>query len=208
VDSLRDMSNIVEVPGKPVAIDRFNLEYQEKFMNQAFESRYLQRNSGNRRGISILLWLAISAGWLVSVFSVIEEMCMVSACRDTAGFTIFGLNMGWFGIAYFSLLLMVLWLRKKVCGLEWVLSALVFSGVGAELRLLWIQKYVIGGWCPLCVTICCALFIAAVVLMTEKIKGTGSLHGSGKSFIQWIAFVVTMIGAGLSVAMFGVQALT
>jgi hypothetical protein len=133
---------------------------------------------------------------------------MVSACRDTAGFTIFGLNMGWFGIAYFSLILMVLWLRKKVCGLEWVLSALVFSGVGAELRLLWIQKYVIGGWCPLCVTICCALCFAAFLLLIEKAKGTGSLHGSGKSLVRWIAFVVAMIAAGLTVAIIGVQALT
>ena len=165
-------------------------------------------SAGYRRARSILLWVAISTGWLVSIFSVIEELCLATACRDTASFTIFGANMGWFGIAYFSLLLILLWLRKSVYRLDQVLAAMVFAGLGAELRLLWIQKYVIGSWCPLCVTICCALFIAAMLLVVERLKGTGSVHGSGKSLLGWMAFVVAMIATGLAVAIVGVQALT
>ena len=165
-------------------------------------------SAGYRRARSILLWVAISTGWLVSIFSVIEELCLATACRDTASFTIFGANMGWFGIAYFSLLLILLWLRKSVYRLDQVLAAMVFAGLGAELRLLWIQKYVIGSWCPLCVTICCALFIAAMLLVVERLKGTGSVHGSGKSLLGWMAFVVAMIATGLAVAIVGVKALT
>ena len=160
-----------------------------------------------RRALSILLWLAVSTAWLVSIFSVIQEMCMVSACRDTAGFTIFGFNMGWFGIAYFSLILIVQWLRKKDCRLDWVFSVLLFSGIGAELRLLWIQKYVIGGWCPICVTICCALFVTAVLLVVEKVQGAGSLQGGRKSLPVWLALALAMIAAGLATAILGVKAL-
>lgn len=133
---------------------------------------------------------------------------MVSACRDTASFTVFGFNMGWFGIAYFSLILIALWLRQKDCRLDWVLSALVFSGIGAELRLLWIQKYFIGGWCPLCVTICCALFIAALLLLIEKVKEAESAKGRGKDLLGWVVFVGTMIVTGLGLAVIGVKALT
>lgn len=161
--------------------------------------------TGSPRIFSILLWLAVATGWLVSTFSVIQEMCMVSACRDTASFTIFGFNMGWFGIAYFSLLLLVLWLRKKDCRLEWALSALVFLGIGAELRLLWIQKYVIGGWCPLCVTICCALFVAATLLAIEKLRAAG--QGGIRMLLIWLALALAMSATGLVIAVVGVKAL-
>lgn len=163
--------------------------------------------AGYRRAVSVLLWLALATGWLVSTFSVIQEMCMVSACRDTASFTIFGFNMGWFGIAYFSLILIVLWLRKKDYRLDWALSALVFSGIGAEFRLLWIQKYVIGGWCPLCVTICCALFVAATLLVIEKVRGVGAGQGSVKGLLGWLALMLAMSAIGLVVAVAGVKAL-
>jgi hypothetical protein len=176
-------------------------------MQKATGSQDVPLSAGNRSTLSILLWIAVSAGWLVSIFSVIEEMCLATACRDTAGFTIFGFNMGWFGIAYFSLILALLWLRNRVYVLVWAFAAMVFTGIGAELRLLWIQKYVIGGWCPLCVTICCSLFIAALLLLIEKIKEAGLMQGRGKNLLGWMAFVVTMIATGLVIAIIGVKAL-
>jgi hypothetical protein len=176
-------------------------------MQKATGSQDVPLSAGNRSTLSILLWIAVSAGWLVSIFSVIEEMCLATACRDTAGFTIFGFNMGWFGIAYFSLILALLWLRNRVYVLVWAFAAMVFTGIGAELRLLWIQKYVIGGWCPLCVTICCSLFIAALLLLIEKIKKAGSMQGRWKNLLGWMTFVVTMIATGLVIAIIGVKAL-
>ena len=167
----------------------------------------LPPGAGCRRALPILLWLAVSTGWLVSIFSVIQEMCMVSACRDVAVFTVFGLNMGWFGIAYFSLVLIVLWLRNKDSRMDRLFSALLFCGIGAELRLLWIQKFVIGGWCPLCVTICCALFAAAILLVVENLQGAGSVQGRVKNLPGFLALMLAMTAAGLSIAILGVKAL-
>jgi hypothetical protein len=181
---------------------------QEIFMNTASGSQDVPLKAGNRRVFSIMLWLAVFTGWLVSIFSVIEEMCLASACRDTAGFTVFGFNMGWFGIAYFSLILMLLWMRKSVYRLDWGLAALVFAGIGAELRLLWIQKYVIGGWCPLCVTICCALFVAAILLVVEKVQGADSVQARGKSLLGWLVLALAMSALGLTIAIVGVKSLT
>ena len=162
-------------------------------------------NTRNSRALTILLWLALGTGWLVAIFSVIQEMCMVSACRDTASFTLYGLNMGWFGTGYFSLILVVLWLRRRDYRLDWLLSALIFSGIGAEFRLLWIQKFIIGGWCPLCVTICCALFVAALLLMVEKVRGG---EGGGlKRLLGWLVLFFAMSVIGLAVAGAGVKAL-
>lgn len=69
-----------------------------------------------RRALSILLWLAVSTGLAVSIFTLIEEMCLATACSDTASFTFFGVGMGWFGIAYFSIILLLLWLRQRFIG--------------------------------------------------------------------------------------------
>jgi hypothetical protein len=164
--------------------------------------------AGYNRVLSILLWIALSTGLAVSIFTVIEELCLATACRDTASFTFFGLNMGFLGIAYFSLILILLWQRKSVHLLDWALAAVVFSGAGAEFRLLWIQKYIIGSWCPLCVTICCSLFIAAILLIIEKIRVTGSAQGRSKILIGWVAFLVTMMATGLLISIVGVKALT
>jgi len=101
----------------------------------------------------------------------------------------------------------LLWLRKKVCLFQWALAAMVFSGIGAELRLLWIQKYVIGGWCPLCVTICCALIIAGILLLIETVQGAGSGEGRGKRLLGRLVFMAAMTAIGLAVAVAGVKSL-
>lgn len=177
-------------------------------MLQTSDGRGVPAFAGYRRSISVLLWLSLTTGWLVSIFSVVQELCLATACSDTANFTLFGIGMGWFGIAYFSMVLLVLWLRQKLKVLNWALAALVFSGVGAEFRLLWIQKYVIGGWCPLCVTICCALFVAAILLVIEKVQDARAGRERGKSILGWLTFVMAMSATGLAVAVAGVKALT
>lgn len=161
----------------------------------------------SRSSLLILLWFALSTGLTVSIFSVIEEMCLATACSDTASFTLFGVGIGVFGIAYFVLLLILLWLRNKTPLLDWALSAMLFTGVGAEVRLLWIQKYIIGSWCPLCVTICISLFIAAIVLVIEKIAGVGSANCRDKNIVMWLVIAATMVALGMVVAYVGVQAL-
>ncbi len=170
-------------------------------------AREMSPHSGTRRVVSLLLWLSLTTGLAVSLFTVVEELCLATACRDTASFTFFGIGMGWLGIAYFSIILMLLWKRKKIPLLDYLLAAMVFSGIGAELRLLWIQKFIIGGWCPLCVSICCALCITAIALLVEKGQDAGSNQAGGKSFPGWLVFVLVMIASGLAIAYVGVKSL-
>jgi len=163
--------------------------------------------TGYWRTVSALVWVFIVIAWLVSIFSIVQEMCMATACNDAVSFTFFGINLGWLGIIYFSLLLILLWLRTRQILLNWALAAMVFAGVGAELRLLWIQKYVIGGWCPLCVSICCALFCAAVLLLFERNQALESEVTGKRNLLRWLVLILVMIASGLSVAILGVKAL-
>lgn len=177
-------------------------------MLQSPDGQDVPIGAGYRRVRSILLWLALSTCWLISIFAVIEELCLATACSDTASFTFFGIGMWWYGIAYFSLILLLMWLRHKIYVLRWALVAMVYSGIGAEFRLLWIQKYIIGSWCPLCVTICGALYFAAVILLIENVQNAGSGVGRGKRLLGLLAFMTAMIAIGLAVAVAGIKALT
>lgn len=161
-----------------------------------------------RRIVTILLRLAVFTGLAVSIASVIEEFCMATACSDAASFVFFGIGMGVLGCIYFSFVLVLLFLREKSALSGWMFTAMVFSGVGAEFRLLWIQKYIIGSWCPLCVTICCALLFSAVLLFVETIRGLKEAENKVGDLIRWLVFVTAMIVTGLAVAVAGVRALT
>lgn len=170
----------------------------------------LEQGTGScrqRRIIMILLWLAVITGLAVSAASLIEELCMATACSDAASFVFFGIGMAVLGCAYFSLMLVLLVVRKKSWVIGWIFTGMVFSGVGAEFRLLWIQKFIIGSWCPLCVTICCALFVSAVLLLVERVL-EGREAGNKVNMAGWLSFVTVMIAIGLVVAIIGVRALT
>jgi hypothetical protein len=59
------------------------------------------------------------------------------------------------------------------------------------------------------VTICGALFIAAIVLTIEKVQniGRGELQESAKSVLVWTFLVAAMAIIGLAVAYIGVKSL-
>ncbi len=160
-----------------------------------------------RRVVTLLLWLTVATGQAVAIATLIEELCLTTACRDTAAFTFFGIGMGWLGITYFAFMLLLLRLRRQAPLLQWALTAMIFSGIGAEFRLLWIQKYIIGSWCPFCVTICCALFAAALLLTIEGFQKEVTGVETGKKRLWWFVFVTMLSVIGLVVAIAGVKAL-
>ena len=59
----------------------------------------------------IILWLGAIAGLVFSVMSALN-IC-TSACSEAALYTIFGLNFGWFGVAFFSVLIGMLALLHR-----------------------------------------------------------------------------------------------
>jgi len=177
-------------------------------MYQVTDDREMSPDGKFHRILSLLVWVAVCTGLGVSVCVVINELCLATACTDAASFTFFGVGMGWLGIAYFSLMVLLLWQRTKGRFVNLAFIAMVFSGSGAEFRLLWIQKYIIGSWCPYCVTICCALFATAILLLIEKVRNTGTVQNTGKNLFGWLAFVVVMMAAGFVIAAVGVNALT
>ena len=145
------------------------------------------------------LWLAVVAGVVLSVISVLK---ICSSCSETAAFVIFGMNFGWFGVAFFVVLALFAALRRRFVWAERMVIILLFAAAGAESRFIWLQKYDIGQWCPICLGIAAAVGFGCCVKLYE-LMGT---KGVDMKFRAKLLLIVCLIAAvGLAGAFFGVK---
>lgn len=144
-----------------------------------------------------LLWLAGGAGFALSLMELLG-IC-TDACSETGNFTIFGLHFGWFGLVFFVALLVLLAVRRRFPVTDPLLSLLLFAAAGAELRFIWLQKYVIGKWCPICLAIAAAVYLGGAVLLHETLRRNPMTNN-----FRRIAVMIVAIMAGAATATFGV----
>jgi uncharacterized membrane protein len=155
--------------------------------------------------ITALLHLILLTAGLV--LSVISELKICSdMCSETGKYSIFGLNFGWFGIVFFSLTLFLLAFRRRSLWCGKILQFGVLAATGAEVYLVWIQKYKIGAWCPVC--LCIAVTIAGTLLVLfyerSKVKSvSGGENMMTKILNTAVLILVLLIGFGG--ALVGVQ---
>lgn len=151
----------------------------------------------------VVLWLGAIAGLVLSVMSAFN-IC-TSACSEVALYTIFGLNFGWFGVVFFSVLIGTLALQHRFVWAEMLIILFVCAAAGAELRFIWLQKYEIGRWCPLCLSIAAAIYLMAIVLLLNKWYKMRSRRTTMKTYMKSIITVMLAVVFGLSGAVLGVK---
>jgi len=152
------------------------------------------------RVIPPLLLLSMATGLVLSIMSMFD-IC-TEACSDTHSYVIFGMDLGWFGIAFFSCGLILCALRRR-CGIAAsIFSLLVFAAAGAELNFIRIQKYGLENWCPICLSIATVVFLTVLLLLYEQAKHTGFSNSGTKrnAAIGIAAFLL-----GLSCTFFGMK---
>lgn len=153
--------------------------------------------------VKVVLWLSVLAGFSLSIASYFK-ICSIS-CSEVSNYTIFGLDFGLFGIVYFTLLTTAMLFKAKVNQLFWIILLMLFSAAGAEARFIWVQKYEIGQWCPVCLLIATAVFVGCIAItwsefINYKLKGV-----SMKSRISFIVIVTAFFVLGLGAALIGVK---
>ena len=151
----------------------------------------------------VVLWLGAIAGLVLSVMSALN-IC-TSACSEVSLYTIFGLNFGWFGVVFFSVLIGTLALQHRFAWAEKLIIFFVFAAAGAELRFIWLQKYEIGRWCPICLSIAAAIYLMAIVLLLNKWYKMRSRRTNMKTYMKSIITVMLAVAFGLSGAVLGVK---
>lgn len=153
--------------------------------------------------VKIMLWLGTVAGVVLSVMSALN-IC-TSACSEAAHYRMFALNFGWFGVIFFSMLIGGLTLLHYYVWAEKFILIFVCAAAGAELQFIWLQKYVIGSWCPLCLAIATVIYLMAIVLVLNEWSKMRTRRSNMKAYMKFISTVMLAVVFGLSVALLGVK---
>jgi protein-disulfide isomerase len=172
-------------------------------MTHGEENAGFVKDATATRLTSVLLWGAVTVGLVLAVLSALK-IC-TAACAESAKYEIFGMDFGWFGVAFFVMTLAALAVRNRFYLSGWCFYALVFAAAGAELHFIWLQKYVIGRWCPVCLGIAAMVLVAASGVIYEKFLITRMSGGDMKRFLKFAAIMLAVLGLGLTAAVVGVK---
>lgn len=151
----------------------------------------------------LLLLIALLAGLVLSVLSGLK-ICS-TMCSETAIYSLFAFDFGWFGTVFFGLMMLLLLLRRYVSSFGVVLMFCVWAAVGAEARLIWIQKFDIGSWCPVCLGIASTVIMAALVVSYERLAARTIFGGQMKAKCSHVAVMLVALAIGFGTALVGVQ---
>lgn len=125
------------------------------------------------------------------------QVC-TEACEQVHFYKFFGWDFELFGFLFLIPATIFHFLSRGIPWFEYLVGLMIAGALGAELNFIFVQKYVIGQWCPLCLTL--ASIIAAMGLLIfwrflinvnrgNVMKSIGKLLGSVAIF--WIGFVVS-----------------
>jgi protein-disulfide isomerase len=115
-----------------------------------------------------LICLALIAGLVFSILSWLE-IC-VEHCSANQDYRLFGLPFAIVGMTFFSLLIALHFLSQRYLFLLRLVGWVIASALGAEVMFIIVQKYQIGHWCPVCLSIATSVAFAALVLLTGYLK--------------------------------------
>lgn len=130
-------------------------------------------------------WIAIpiAAAWVLSVMSWLK-ICS-GGCEEADMYRLFGLPLGPIGIAFFTVCGFALLTRNRFRFSGYLLVLLLSGALGSEVVFLWIQKYVIGRWCQLCVGIALSVVTAGVLIVLERLTGVANpIRGKERNLLM------------------------
>lgn len=124
-----------------------------------------------RKQIPITFWvvtLALVAGLILSVLSWME-LC-VEHCSANRGYNLLGMPFAVFGLGFFIALTGIHLASRFWPVLTPLVGWMVAGAFGSEIMFIAIQKYRIGHWCPVCLSIAFCVLVAAVALAVPFAK--------------------------------------
>jgi thiol-disulfide isomerase/thioredoxin len=151
-------------------------------------------NKKIRNALFLLSGVAIIAGLLLTLLS-LWSVC-TEACIESHKYRIFGMPFEIFGLVYFSLLILTYAFTKNSSLMAWATGLLLAAGFGAEVMFILIQKYTMGGWCPLCLSIA---FTIAIGTLSYALALTPS-----KITLKQLLPPISLLFIGFFAAYFGV----
>lgn len=153
----------------------------------------------------IAIGAAILAAFILSVFSFMD-LC-TSACVEGHKYLLLGLKFEIIGMLFFGGLLAthLLTLRFWLFGV--VTAIFLAIAFGSEVYFLYLQKYVIGSWCPICLGIAASVGIAACLYFFQFFISKNGTNNEGVIMhsLKISLPSMTLICAGFVAAMLSVS---
>jgi len=103
------------------------------------------------RVLYFLIGLLFLVGLGLTVMSWLE-IC-TEACAEVHFYKYFGWDFELVGFLFFVTATVMHFLSAKINWLAYIVGLMVASGIGSEINFIFVQKYVIQQWCPVCLTI-------------------------------------------------------
>lgn len=109
------------------------------------------------------LLLAFSGGLFLSAISALG-LC-TSECSGTKSYLLFGFPFAYVGLVFFSVATLLQLFSTKYPLFRSLLMAMVAGSLGSETMFIWIQKYQLGSWCPICLSIFATLGLSGIIYL-------------------------------------------
>jgi hypothetical protein len=151
----------------------------------------------------IFLCLAAVAGIILAVMSALN-ICS-SACSEASRYSLFGQDFGWFGVVYFSALLGGLSVQHRFVWAGRIVILLIGAASGAEMRFIWLQKFVIGRWCPLCLSIAATVYTMTTVVLLNKWRIVQIRREKMKTYVRDFLVIMVTVVLGFAGAVLGAK---
>jgi uncharacterized membrane protein len=156
-------------------------------------------------------WIAIpfAAAWILSAMSWLG-ICS-DGCEETDLYRFFGFPLSSLGFGYFTVCGLAFLTRNRFRFSGFLIPVLLSGALGSEFVLLWIQKYVIGRWCPLCVGIAFSVAAACVLSAFERLPGVAiRIRGGERNLVMKrlagkTALILFAFLAGIGVTAMGLK---
>lgn len=111
--------------------------------------------------------LALLAGFILTIVSLLR-MCSGS-CEEAHNYRFFGFYFEPFGLGYFAAGFIGFFYSRTRPLFFHLLGLLLASGLGAEIVFVSIQKFVIGHWCPVCLSIAGSIAVGSIIYLIEYV---------------------------------------
>ena len=112
--------------------------------------------------VALLIALGLSlASWM--------RLCS-QACAEGHSYRLFGFTFEAVGLTLLSILTVIHFLSRKFPSLIYVAGWILCGALGAEVMFIYVQKYMIGSWCPMCLSIAAAILMATLPYLFRYYK--------------------------------------
>jgi thiol-disulfide isomerase/thioredoxin len=125
-----------------------------------------------QRWLFCIVILAVCTGFILSIISWLR-LCS-GVCSESHSWRIFGLPFEFIGLLFFLTVFVMTVLSIKYPDLTFYTGLMLVGALGSECKLIQIQKYEIGSWCPVCLSIAACIFLAFLCFTIKFISEISS----------------------------------